>query len=320
MINRLKADMRPDTRFLRDRLLAVEVFKGSGGAFGFLWHGIRLVCHRTLNLDCNVVLYEKKIKNGENEKMGFLKMIGLVVVVLVLGFWLPFLFRVLPWWCRDIYRYFKYPRKIHLYGIWLYCGLYGQGKTMALTEYLTRMRKKYGDKIYICTNYGFRDEDFKLTHWRDLLSDYDKPVIFGYDEIQNEFNSRDYQNFPFELVTMLTQNRKGNGKQIVGTAQRFGRVDKTIRELCTHVIECRRGYFGRVTKLRKYDVDDYEQFLHEVDVMKKRKIPHSNYKFIQTDDLRNAYDSFQMLASAKGKQYVTSAEKYGLKAMQGMES
>ena len=38
-------------------------------------------------------------------------MIGLVVVVLVLGFWLPFLFRVLPWWCRDIYRYFKYPRK-----------------------------------------------------------------------------------------------------------------------------------------------------------------------------------------------------------------
>lgn len=312
--------MRPGTRFLRDRIVVGEILVDSGGASSFLWHGIRLVCHRAFKTACNVVLCEKKVKNGENKKMGFLKMVGLVVVVLVLGFWLPFLFRVLPWWCRDIYRYFKYPRKIHLYGIWLYCGLYGQGKTMALTEYLTRMRKKYGDKIYICTNYGFRDEDFKLTHWRDLLSDYDKPVIFGYDEIQNEFNSRDYQNFPFELVTMLTQNRKGNGKQIVGTAQRFGRVDKTIRELCTHVIECRRGYFGRVTKLRKYDVDDYEQFLHEIDVMKKRKIPHSNYKFIQTDELRNAYDSFQMLASAKGKQYVTSAEKYGLKAMQGMES
>lgn len=39
--------------------------------------------------------------------------------------------------------------------------------------------EKYGDKIYICTNYGFRDEDFKLTHWRDLLSDYDKPVILA---------------------------------------------------------------------------------------------------------------------------------------------
>ena len=52
--------MRPDTRFLRDRLLAVEVLKDSGGASGFLWHGIRLVCHRALNLDSNVVLYEKK--------------------------------------------------------------------------------------------------------------------------------------------------------------------------------------------------------------------------------------------------------------------
>lgn len=252
--------------------------------------------------------------------MGIVKSIGFLVVCIVLGLWLPFLLRVLPWWCKDIYRFFKYPRKVHLYGIWMYCGLYGQGKTMALTEYLTRMRKKYGDKIYICTNYGFKDEDFPLTHWRDLLSDYDKPVIFGYDEIQNEFNSRDYQNFPYELVTMLTQNRKGNGKQIVGTAQRFGRVDKTIRELCTHVIECKRAYFGRVTKTKKYDVDDYEQFLNEIDVLKKRKIPCTRYKFIQTDELRNAYDSFQMLSSAKKKQYVSQAEKYGVNVAQSVNS
>lgn len=97
---------------------------------------------------------------------------------------------------------------------------------MALTEYLTRMRKKYGDKIYICTNYGFRDEDFKLTHWRDLLSDYDKPVIFGYDEIQNEFNSRDYQNFPFELVTMLTQNRKGMVNRLLERRSVLGALTK----------------------------------------------------------------------------------------------
>lgn len=241
--------------------------------------------------------------------MGFLKLFGICMLILFFVFWLPFFCRVLPWLFRDIYRFFKNSRKVHLYGIWLFCGLYGQGKTMGLTEYLVRMRKKYGDKIYICTNYGFKDEDFALSHWRDLLSEYDKPVIFGYDEIQNEFNSRDYQNFPFELVTMLTQNRKGNGKQIVGTAQRFGRVDKTIRELCTHVIECKRAYFGRVTKLKTYDVEDYEQYLHEIDVMKKRKIPFRRYKFIQTDELRNAYDSFQMLDSAKKREYISQSER-----------
>lgn len=52
--------MRPDTRFLRDRIVVGEVFVDSGGASGFLWHGIRLVCHRAFNSVYNVVLYEKK--------------------------------------------------------------------------------------------------------------------------------------------------------------------------------------------------------------------------------------------------------------------
>lgn len=237
----------------------------------------------------------------------------LYLIILIVGFFfirnLPFLIKVSRWIVVDIYRFFKYPRKIHLYGIWLYCGLYGQGKTMALTEYLTRMRDKYGDKIYISTNYGFKDEDFPLDNWKDLLTEYDRPVIFGYDEIQNEFNSRDYRNFPYELVKLLTQNRKGHGKQIVGTAQRFGRVDKTIRELCTHVVECKRSFFGRVTRTKTYDIEDYEMFVNEIDITKKRKIPCKRYKFIQTDDLRNAYDSFKMLDSARTKEYVSADEK-----------
>lgn len=225
---------------------------------------------------------------------------------------IPFLVKVFRWLAIDIYRFFTKPRKVHLYGIWLYCGLYGQGKTMALTEYLTRMRKKYGDKIYISTNYGFKGEDFPLTSWQELLTEYDRPVIFGYDEIQNEFNSRDYRNFPYELVKLLTQNRKGHGKQIIGTAQRYTRVDKTIRELCTHVVECRKSWFGRVTKLRKYDVEDYEMYLNEIDVMKKHKIPCQRYRFIQTDELREAYDSFQMLESARTKEYVSASEKLAI--------
>lgn len=232
---------------------------------------------------------------------------GILIAVILLK--APFLIRVARWWVVDIYRFIRNPRRVHLYGIWLYCGLYGQGKTMALTEYLTRMRAKYGDKIYISTNYGFTGEDFPLNTWQDLLTTYDKPVIFGYDEIQNEFNSRDYKNFPYELVKLLTQNRKGHGKQIVGTAQRYMRVDKTIRELCTHVVECRKAYFGRVTKTKKYDVEVYEQMLSEVDVMKKRKTPCSRYSFIQTDKLRNSYDTLQMLETAKTKEYVSASEK-----------
>lgn len=236
-------------------------------------------------------------------------LIVLFVIAVLYLVWHSKLLRFLYWKTVDMMRFIRNPKHdLHLYGIWLYCGLYGQGKTMALTDYLLRMRKKYGDRIYISTNYGFKYEDFPLDSWHDLLTNYDRPVIFGYDEIQNEFNSRDYKNFPYELVRLLTQNRKGHGKQIVGTAQRFCRVDKIIRELCTHVIEC-RTFFGRWTLLRKYKVDDYLDMLNRTNVDKKDKVSRTRYSFIQTDELRDSYDSFKMLESAKTKEYVSSDEK-----------
>lgn len=229
------------------------------------------------------------------------------------------LIQFIYWKIKDIINFIKHPkRKLHLYGIWLYCGLYGGGKTMALSHYLSKMRKRYGNKIYISTNYGFKEEDFPLLSWKELLTEYDRPVIFGYDEIQNEFNSHDYKNFPYELVRLLTQNRKGNGKQIVGTAQRFIRVDKVIRELCTHVVEC-HTLLGRWTFLKKYDAEDYDEMLHQVDVVKKHKVPSRRSSFVQNDKLRDSYDSFQMLESAKTKEYISASEKLGLINAQKIE-
>jgi hypothetical protein len=53
-------------------------------------------------------------------------------------------------------------------------------------------------------------------------------------------------------------------------------------------------------------------YLNEIDVVKKRKVPYKRYKFIQTDALRAAYDSFQMIESAKTKEYVSASEKLAL--------
>lgn len=249
-----------------------------------------------------------------------LKLMFFVTILYFLSGFVVHLIQFVYWKLVDVVRFLKNPRghKLHLYGIWLLCGLYGGGKTMALSYYLTKMRKRYGNKIYISTNYGFKGEDFPINSWRDLLTEYDRPVIFGYDEIQNEFNSRDYKNFPYELVKLLTQNRKGHGKQIIGTAQRYVRVDKVIRELCTHVVEC-KTLAGRWTRMRKYDVWDYEEMLHQTDVLKKHKVHSKRSSFIQTDKLRDSYDSFQMLETAKTKEYVTASEKLGLENMQKLE-
>lgn len=90
----------------------------------------------------------------------------------------------------------KKESQLRLYGIYGFFGLPGRGKTMAMCKYLQDMRKKYGKDIYIMTNFFYKDQDFPFTTWKDLLKDYDKPLIVAWDEIQNEFNSRDFQNFP----------------------------------------------------------------------------------------------------------------------------
>ena len=71
------------------------------------------------------------------------------------------LIRFIYWKIKDIINNYKNrdDKKIHLYGIYGYFGLPGYGKTMAMSWELLELRKKYGDDIYIFTNYGFKQED-----------------------------------------------------------------------------------------------------------------------------------------------------------------
>ena len=208
---------------------------------------------------------------------------------------------------KRIYK--KLPKKIHLYGIFGFFGLPGKGKTMALSWQLNQYREKYGDKVLITTNYNYINQDFPFTSWKMLLDTYDKPLIVAWDEVQNEFQSRDFKNFPIELLTILTQNRKGNGIQILYTAQRWDRVDKIFRELSHYAIQC-STLAGRLTTLKYYHWEDYMQLNSTPAVELKMRIRATKkVKFIQTDKLRNSYDSYKMLDTAKNKKYQTAEEK-----------
>lgn len=198
------------------------------------------------------------------------------------------------WKLYDIYKAFGMVKKPYYYGIYMFCGLYGQGKTMACTEYLERLRKKHGDNIIIATNFYYKSEDFHLESWKQMLDKYDKTAIFAIDEVQNEFGTRDYRNFPHSLITLLTQNRKGNGVQLVTTAQRYDHVDKIFRDLCSHIFEC-RTYFGRLTVTKRYQHAHYQMYNNGVSVSNKRKIPMIKYKFVQTNYLRDQYDTLRMI-------------------------
>lgn len=197
---------------------------------------------------------------------------------------------------------------IHLYGIYGYFGLPGKGKTMAMCNELKRLRKVYGDNIYIMTNFCYTDEDFSFIGWKDLIRDYDKPLVCAWDEVQNEFNSRDFKTFPITLLTLLTQVRKKNGIKILYTAQRWHFVDKNFRSLSFGCYEC-TTVLGSFTITRLYDPIDYDNLCSNSDYDKRRKIhPIKTESFIQTDALRNSYDSYKMLETAKSKEYMDRTE------------
>lgn len=199
-------------------------------------------------------------------------------------------------------------RGIHLYGIYGYFGLPGKGKTIAMSKQLREYRERYGDNIYIMTNYCYDDEDFSFTSWKQLLEDYDKPLVVAWDEVQNEFNSRDFKDFPIALLTKLTQVRKGNGIQILYTSQRWHFVDKNFRSLSFGCYDC-NTLLGNLTYTRLYDPIDYDNLCSQSDYDKRRKIhPKVTRSFLQNEELRNCYDSYKMLETAKSKQYMDRTE------------
>ena len=217
---------------------------------------------------------------------------------------LSHIIRLIGWVVLDLYRaIMNKEKKTHLYGIWCFVGLPGAGKTMSLVHYLDQQRRKYGDKIIIITNFYYAGQDAHLSDWHMVLEEYDKPVIFAWDELQNEFNSREYKGFPMPLVHELTQNRKGHGKQVVYTTQTFTAVDKNFRSLTSTVVDC-RTYFKRLTTTRHYKREFYEARTETKQIDRKIRIrAKRRERFIQTDYLRSRYDSYQRLDYLKGLDY-----------------
>lgn len=194
--------------------------------------------------------------------------------------------------------------RVHLYGIKCFVGGVGMGKTMSLVRYLERVREKFGDKVLIATNFFYKHQDFAIDEWKVLLKTYDKPVVFAYDELQNEFNSRKYQTFPIPLMQLLTQNRKKNGKQIVYTAQDFETVDKNFRRLTTEVTQC-RTFFGRLGLAQYYTYKNYQHLMSTVSIERQFKIrPKYIDLYVQSDYMRELYDSYQVLECAVSTEYL----------------
>ena len=188
---------------------------------------------------------------------------------------------------------------IHIFdhfGLRMYTGRQGSGKTASLVNQLDRWHEEYPN-LKICTNFDYQYADYQLESLEDIMNlrNGTDGLVFAIDELQNEFSSASSKSFDEKLLSTVTMQRKQR-ICILATSQVFTRVAKPLREQCYEVVEC-KTWSGRWTHAKCFDAEDYFKFMDSVDKDKKRRKIWSKwrYSFVQSDDFRKHYDTYSVV-------------------------
>jgi hypothetical protein len=171
-----------------------------------------------------------------------------------------------------LYNFYGLFKKFYGWGIHLYTGKFGTGKTMAMVIKAYLLCRKY-KQLSVLTN--IKLENFpkhtrilELKHVEDILEAPEDCLVL-IDEIGTLFNSRDFMTtakgeraVPKPMFQHLCQCRKRR-MMILATVQRFNLLDKQIRDVSATVRSCRVSFahpFSRAVTVRTFDIDEYEKY------------------------------------------------------------
>lgn len=201
----------------------------------------------------------------------------------------------------------KVPDDFEEYGIRMVCGEQGSGKTITVVYLLQQWARRY-ENMKVITNMNYSKQDASLLHWKDImkLNNGTKGVAVVIDEIQTWFSSLQSKDFPIEMLTELSQQRKQR-KVILGTAQVFSRIGKPIREQ-THIVYVPKTYFGCLTLVRitkSIYWDDQKQEFKKYDGM---------FFFVHDEEIRGAFDTYLKIEKYKEQGFKSDLERSALQS------
>lgn len=184
-----------------------------------------------------------------------------------------------------------------VHGLVIFEGRQGSGKTSSMVHYIHDLQYQYS-RALCTTNFGYTAQDKPLEDWRDLVhykNGYEG-VIVAIDELQNWFSCKQSANFPPEMLSVVTQNRK-NRRVILGTAQNFYMLAKDIRTQCTEIRRCMTigGVFTIVHRVRPIcnsagDVEKYEHI--------------GFYCWVHTPEERESYDTYKAIENISASGFI----------------
>lgn len=192
---------------------------------------------------------------------------------------------------RLLARYFyENHNNFNEYGIVIFYGPQGSGKTMSVCHYAQKLYTKY-PKAKIGSNFNFLLRDFDIKGWKSLVKEKngDEPIIFCFDEVNQWANSRNWSKMPMYVLGEVAYQRK-NKRVILGTAQSIAQIDKQIRIQCAsgefRRCFCFLGFINLVFRFKP-------SFDTEGNLLKKHFVGF--YWFFQDEVLRYLYDTLQVI-------------------------
>lgn len=227
--------------------------------------------------------------------------------------------RVMLYGVVDSIQYIKLRKwkDFNLYGISMYIGMFGHGKTLSMSHQARKIYDAYGDRIRFISNYHLNDIPYiPLINFNQLVDigeteddDYIGTVIL-IDEIENVLSHRNFANFPLPLLHMLTQQRKKR-VFILCSAQRFFMVDKLWRSITTNVYNCNK--FWRFQHVERYDAWDLEQAMNYQSIKRISNV----WYFVRNADY-NAYDTSEMVKKSAAENFISNEESLVRKGLDSM--
>lgn len=213
-----------------------------------------------------------------------------------------------------IYKSYHKDKLFYGWGIHLFTGKFGAGKTSLMVIKAYELCKKY-PQLHILTNLQISNfpDHTKILHLscvEDILQAPENTLVL-IDEIGTLFNSRDFMSgkktVPKSLFQHLCQCRKRH-MMILGTVQRFLLLDKQIRDISATVTECKSSFkhpFSRMLTGVVYDIDEYEAL-----VQNPLYIPRSmdSFVYLQSEKYRHLYDTSEMVNGLLEMQYLSDEE------------
>lgn len=223
----------------------------------------------------------------------------------------------------DIYMWFKLKKwkDFNLYGISMYIGMFGHGKTLSMTHQARLIYEKFGDSVRFISNYKLNGIPYipliNFNQLVDLGEEEDNRyvgTVVLIDEIENVLSHRNFANFPLPLLHMLTQQRKKK-VFILCSAQRFFMVDKLWRSITTNVYNCNK--YWRFQHIEQYDAWDLEQSMNYQNIKRNSNV----WWFVRNTDYLS-YDTSEMVKKSTAEDFISNDDalvRKGLDAMSNID-